>query len=365
MLLLQFLNLLLLFILPFVVFPLANQYFEPPKVLISELLIELILLCSFFNLNKKLLLKQLDLKSFLLIGILLVLAIFSSIKDHASINFFGNSYRLQGPFLLIHLYLFSLITAAVSKLKLPKISHSVLLWLLVGMGLLTQWVGITKNDRMVGTLGEPNTFAALVVVFLLFALFDSKRYLHLLDIALALTGVWLSGSRSGVIALVMVILAYLLDLKKVSLSVITIILTVIFGLSLLLPQVEKSEGIDNRLEIWRVSLAAPTENIFLGMGFGRIEQSIKLSSEKLDSVIKYQRVDSAHNIFLDYWIQGGLLGAVAFTALIISVLINLLKNKLVVETVCLFVTMTMLSFNPLGVSTLIFFWWTIGRGMRQ
>jgi O-antigen ligase len=155
-----------------------------------------------------------------------------------------------------------------------------------------------------------------------------------------------------------------------------IICSVLLILSLGLPIFERSYFLktntdpmnfrfEDRAQIWQVSLAAGSRSPFFGTGIESVQNRIAAMSKKLNANIQYQTVDSAHNIFLDFWIWGGGTGLVLLICLVILTLWNLTRKKMVIETAVMIGLLAVLSFNPTTVSVLAAFWWIIGRSFAR
>lgn len=123
---------------------------------------------------------------------------------------------------------------------------------------------------------------------------------------------------------------------------------------------------ENRNQIWQTAFAAGKINPLFGSGFGNIEKPLKIASEKLgeNNLVRYQPIDSAHNIILDFWIQGGAVGVALLLLLIISALVAFSQKQNIFFLTILFGLLTVLMFNPGSIVTLIAFWWVIGQGQN-
>ena len=316
----------LLFFLPFIFIPITSLNFEIPKVILAEILIEFLFV--FLILKSKFLVKKIQKKLLIPIVIIFLLSL------NLSGSFFGNEFRMQGIFLLWHLMLFALISS-VYKLKILDFKY--LKYLLIAELILGFMIGFTVDGRIVGTIGEPNALASFAVFLLPF----SGNFI------LSIIVIFLTGSRAGLIAFVIGIIALFLVKRKFKLNKIVLICVTLILFSLLVPFVTNPESIyENRSEIWKTAIQTGLKSPILGNGFGNIELG--------------PRIDSSHNIILDWWVQGGTVGLTAFLSLVYFTIKNFLyKNKTLylISFLGLFTTML---FNPASVVNLIAFWWLIG-----
>ena len=368
-----YITIFLLFLLPLIVIPLGYSYFEVPKVLIAEVLI---IITSIYILVKKGdLIKQLD-RTFLWV----ILAIFGlSLIDlllfRTNITLLGNIYRLQGVFLLWNLLALSLIIAKVVDLTIVvKNLFIIPLWAL----LVTVFIfGLDERGKYVGSLGDANSLAATAVFIWPFAWFASEyKILKISSLAVAFMIVALSQSRAGIIALMIQLIVFAgLKFLKLSLTKATLIGIVFLLLSLFIPFFDQPNVYENRAEIWKTAVTSPYDQfhdgnlnfvaLFLGRGFGNTEKTLPLLSVGLDNNVRFQYVDSAHNIFLDWWIQGGLIGVAILFWLVYSTIRAYVGSANIALLMASLGILTSLLFNPLSVVNLMQFWWLVGTSFKS
>ncbi len=356
----------LLFFLPFIFLPFIPLGFETPKVFVFELLIE-ILFVSNLLFNKLSLPKS---RIFLvsLIGIFLV-SLYGMVFHYSATIFFQNPIRLQGTFLFWHVLIWTYLSALFPfKPDSFRIAFSSLIVLLVGAVFFHEPV----TSRSVSFLGEPNALASVTVFFLPFCLFAQKLPLRkktaaqLSAIGIAAVIIALSGSRSGLIAFGIELFLWLLFTKKIFSSQLIICIGVmIYIFSLFLPFFNAQETWENRSVIWQTSLVASQQHPFLGVGFGNMTSAIHIAASKSGSNLQYVNVDSSHNIFLDWLLQGGVIGLFILLLLIVVTLKNYLTSHNYFGVVILFALVTVLSFNPASIVTLVAFWWIIGSSFQK
>jgi O-antigen ligase len=364
----------LLFILPLIVFPFFSFAFEPPKVLIAEIGIEVLILQSLF-LGKGIDLKKINPKLGVLCLLLFLLSLIHLIVYPEQSNLFGNIFRLQGVMLFWHLILFAIIS---SQNSLSKISKQIYLISFLGIFLSSFILGDNRAGRAVGTLGEPNALAATVVLIFPFVLFSFKNiWLRVLAVVLAFIVVVLSRSTSGLLALVLeTIFIQLSQISKLQIYKTYLLILVVISLTLTLPFSNLKKQFDvspayspfefeSRREIWSTAFTAGFNSPLIGSGFGSVQSKLKKTSEKLDNIIQYQTVDSSHNFILDYWIQGGLIGLLSILILIAFSIRGFLKRLAKLELTVFLGVITAMLFNPVSVVTLLFFWWLVGQGFIE
>lgn len=359
-----FLFLLLVFLTPFVVNPFFGYFFEPPKVIFVEILIEILLLLLLLKNGFSGFFRSLNKNQLILSAILIILTIIHLKLSLSSHIFFGNEFRLQGIFLLWHLLVLSFLSSRLNIAEFPRILFPIsLLFLLLGSIL----IGPDMNGRAVGTLGEANALAASAIFFFPFAFGIKGRksilVLRILVLLATISIILLSGSRSALVAFFIQIV-FLIFNKWIGIKKAAFIAILAIFLSLMLPMIPKGGWYENRAEIWRTAFFAGWQNIF-GNGFGNIEQSLNQASVKINNNIKYQAVDSSHNFLLDYWVQGGAIGLGVIISLIFLSLKKLIRNNKTYEIAMLLGLICVMLFNPVSVATLVAFWFVLGQGFKD
>lgn len=344
---------LLILVLPFLVLPFGSSFFETPKVIVGEVLIELLLILSLTKIKLKTNLK------IIILGLAL-LSLISFVVFKFPENFFwGNSYRLQGMFLFWHL-LVILVISNIVYFKIPKILYTLILSLLA---LETVLMGQNLSGRFIGPLGEPNSLAATALFFLSFTLVKDKVIFKIIPLAAAIFIIYLSGSKSGLLGLGLILLnIFLVGSLHFSIFKSAIISLVVLILSLSLPFVEGGGWFENRSEIWQTAFFAGSYSPIFGNGFGNIQNSLHQTSIILNNNVQYQIIDSSHNILLDFWIQGGLIGLGLFVFLLWLFFKNIKSVALLGAFLAVF---TVAIFNPVSVVNLIELWWILGQSFHH
>lgn len=346
----------LLFFLPLVVLPFGISPYEIPKVILAEVGIEALLFYRLFQKGKL----ELPFSGFRLFSVfaLVALTFTQLIFLRTETSFFGNNFRLQGIFLLWHMIIFSVLSSSV------KLNLNPWIFYLSGIGLTLSVLILGDNGtgRLIGTLGEPNALAAAVVFLWPFIFFVSKLPVKILTLFIAIFIVLLSGSRSGLVAFFIQGL-FLLVSQKINLGKAVMGGLIILALSFSLPFIEGGGWYENRAEVWQAALAAGWENPIFGGGFGNIEKLLPEGSKIVGNNARYQYVDSAHNIFLDFWVQGGLIGLFILGFLLKQAFGSFISQSKKIELTILLGLLAALSFNPVSVAALVQFWWLLGQGL--
>lgn len=351
----------LLFILPFVVIPFGISPFETYKVITAEILIEILLFIKLVH-PKSFKFGKFSKQQVFLVFLLVSLIIIDFIIFQSSGNFFGNPFRLQGILLLLHLLVFSLLSSLVN-LKIPSF---IFIFSLVFLFVTTIFLGPNNNSRFFGPLGEPNALAATAVFIFPFIYFYKKLPLKITGLLLTLVIIFLSGSRSGLIAILIQISFILLSRKtKISIGKIFLMCLGLLGLSLLLPFFENVGLYENRSMVWQTAFFAGLQSPFIGWGFGNIDSGIHNASLLLDNAVRVQFVDSSHNFVLDFFIQGGIIGLLIFGRMLFLSVRNLILRSKKMELAIFLGLITAMSFNPVSIATLIGFWFIVGQGFSQ
>ncbi len=357
----------LLFLLPFIVLPFGSSYYETPKIISAEIAIFFLGLISLQS-SSKIDLSRLKQMPYAIICVIIALSLLHLLLFRSDINFFGNVFRLQGTFQLWLLLIFALASSAITLSKkmiwLPSVSLLVLV--------LTTWLGsLNSAGRYVGPLGDPNPLALIAVFLWPFSLFNNylpKEGRRLLVIFSALGTyliIFLAQSRSGLAALFIQLIFILSHTGfKRDFKFSFFVSCLFFLASLLLPYLDYRFLFENRIDVWKTAFEAGWQNPFFGHGFGNIETALKQTSQNLQNNLQYVYVDSSHNIFLDFWVQGGIVGLSLFLALIYQTIKTFFGQKNYLGLILLLGLITGLSFNPASITNLIAFWWAIGQGLK-
>jgi O-antigen ligase len=346
----------LLFILPLIVFPFGISYFETPKILLAEVAIEILLISGILASNSIL---RINKYVFIPLGAIIGLSILHLIIFSSSLTLLGNMFRLQGVFLLWHFVIFSLISSQI-KISFNKFIPLASLCILT---VETFIFGPNINGRYISALGEPNAFAATLVFLLPLLLKGKGKWAQILFFIIVTVLIGLTGSRSGLIALgIESLFLFGVRIMNFPLKKAVFFAILVAFLSCLLPFVQYNDSYENRAQIWLTAVNSALQSPLIGHGFGNIETALKETSHKSETTIQYAYVDSTHNLFLDWSVEGGLIGVSALVILIGFALFNLIKHKKIIYLASFIGLVTCLLFNPGSIVTLVAFWWLMGQG---
>lgn len=351
-----FLTAFLLFFLPFVIFPIGSSQFEVPKVILAQILIELLVVVRLFQHDVPKLSRGISVAYLVLFALSLIGLVFF----RTELSFFGNSYRLQGIFLFWHLLLFSIFAAK----DVLKYASAVLLLLFLIVQLGGDFIfGTNDVGRSFGLLGEPNSLAA-AAVFAFPLLFMKKNTTRLVTLCLLLILVILviSGSRSGVMAF-LIQCFFFVGVKRFPKRYGLVTLSaVILGILTLATPFLASNAHESRVEIWYAAMLSFLHNPLIGGGFGNVDMLLHKESLTFASYISARYVDSSHNFFLDILVQSGIVGVVALFYLLARSFLRFFSQRDTVALCLLLGFITILSFNPVSVWILLVFWYLLGQG---
>lgn len=359
---------ILLFLTPLIYIPSIPFPFELPKVLASEAIIFILFFAWILSTSVKSEIQR-NPKVLFVVLPLFLLSLAGFLMQPNLQSLFGNPYRLQGAFLLWSMLMLCIVTAYSIQIRLSSIAWAISFSLLFVSAFLFKH---PSTGRAVGTLGEANALSAAAIMLWPFAFLFEHHKLHqaktyLFIVVLIATGiiVFLSGSRAGAIALcVQVVYLLLKRFVKVPYIPLIISLALVIG-SLVLPFIDTQGVYENRAEIWRTSYAAGFKSPIIGQGFGNVQSGIRESALTIGNNIRFQVVDSSHNIFLDWWIQAGAAGVVILLGITLYSAFVLDKKKQWAYEAMFLGVVSVLLFNPASVVTIISFWWLIGVSLKK
>lgn len=364
-----FILLVLIFALPFVVHKVGISSFETPKVLIAEGLIGILAFSRLVTFKMPPLKSYLN-PNFLILIFLILLSVYHTFTNSQNI-FFGNIFRLQGVFLLWSLIILSVTAGNIS---LSKKFRWVYLIALSSLAYSAFYFNFNPANRAVGVLGEPNALASVAVIFYTFIFFSHRNLIRIPALILVFIVLYFTHSRSATIALGVMTIFYFLHQYWLSVNKSVIIALLVILSSLFTPFLGSLSTLgstitnpvanfEDRSDIWMSAVYAGLQNPLFGVGFGNIQDSLKMAATELNLNSQYSVVDSSHNFILDYWVAGGIVGVGLLLSLLYFTIKNLIISKKIFELTLLFGVITVMLFNPVTVVVLIVFWWLIGRGI--
>lgn len=357
---------ILLFFVPFLIVPFGNNQFEIPKVIVSELIIITLWFIFLFK-QKWLFFKTFHQTHLFLVEILVLLTIYQLFFLSTPLLFFGDQFRLQGIFLLWLLLVLSLLASQMRFKSLSVYWYGGLLFLLT---LLSVFLG-NQNGRAVASIGEPNALAAFVIFLWPFLYFSTKKnhkqqmIIRSFSILLSIIIIFLSGSRSGVLAFGIQIIFYVLwFVMKISRKKTIAITIGVIAMTYTFPFFETTRY-ENRADIWKSAIQAGLHHPIFGGGFGNMDITLNQTIQQLHNSLIGYSVDSTHNILLDWWVQGGIAGLLILLLFLVFAIYHFYKQDRGIALLLFFGMFTTMSFNPSSVITLVAFWWLIGTSFAK
>lgn len=357
----SYIELILLFALPFVVLPFGLSPYEVPKVFVAEALIISLAFFSVWDGSAVRIFRK-NALTYGLLGIA-ALALLQSIIFPGNLVWFGNAARFQGSFLYILLVFWALTSAHIHTRNTGVLS----IFTLVLLGATAFIFPSTIDGRAVSLIGEPNAFAAEILFLwpLTLLIEMPKHWKHAVRIAVFVLTVILiavSGSRSAWVGLFIQGFILLLS-EKIALKKGAIIGAVILGISFVLPFKESVSVLDSRSEIWQTAYHAGLAHPVIGGGIGSVQLQLAGSALTLQNGLRFNYVDSSHNIFLDWWVQGGIVGLGLLLFVLTGTIIQFVKRREILYLTMLFGLLASLSFNPASIVSLVALWWLIGKAV--
>lgn len=367
----QILSYFLLFGLTFFVLPVGRSPFEVPKVFAAVAFITAASLLVFIKHHLYFLQGNILHKPKLIFSVLLAsLAVYHLFSSAFSeLLLWGNAWRSHGTILYLSLFLLFLVAG-----KLPfniSIFNKLSFYSLILLALFTLIIGPRGSFRFIGPLGEPSSLGAAVLFLypLTTGLTDKKqKYISLM---LSLVLIFLTGSRIPIVGFLMEICLLNIQRYRKTFSVGILALTTLLIFSAFTPFLPKNLPdeyflrFEDRSQIWETSFIAAQQSPILGTGFGSAQDVIYKVAWDTSSFLRFQSVDHAHNIFLQWWIMAGPFGSLILLSLIILSIRNLYKSQSFVLLSILAGLLVVQLFNPVSVVTLVHFWWLLGIGFVQ
>lgn len=352
----------LILVVPFVFSNNFFQGFELPKVLLFYAVCDIIFLGFVFF--KKHRFFKLDNWDLMALSYLAIVTLSSIIAGNFPHSFLGGPYRYQGVLTQAHLAgLFMVTRRLLPRLDKIFIFTGIIHSIFIGFQFF--WINFLGYEitnyagRVVGTLGEPNYVAGILVVSLAFSLgyhllTHQSRYVFYSLIIFF--GILTTESMGGFLASIIIGFVYLYRLKRQKLFLILLILTlglaVYFGY-----QKEKItynkfgiQNIESRASIWPASF-----NLFLKrplIGYGSENLAYVFPSEFGGSSI-----DRAHNVILDHLLVGGIFLGFVYLMLVLGGFKESGKHKAALPaSLALLGIFIRDQVNVSGITNLYFFW---------
>ncbi len=236
-----------------------------------------------------------------------------------------------------------LLFTSLSLLKTKKDLHFILLALLTSGAMVAGW-GLVEYignfgrqaDGLLNSVYKPANYVAMLVVPIILlgwgVLKNSpnprQRLLVSLLISLQLLALWYTKSYGGFIGLVAgtIVLFFFITTKKTKqLAVIVGLFLFLIGGAVVANQpkfqniinLTERNSLTTRLQIWEISLEVLKQHPFGGIGLGNFYQPYRAQAFAMYTPPLEWEVVKAHNLFLNLWLEVGLLGLLAFIYLLV------------------------------------------------
>jgi len=285
-----------------------------------------------------------------LLGLLIVQVISSLTSNRPITSLLGITYRYQGLITQIAYLLFSF-TVTVTALKKPKIiEHGIQYGSLI-IAILTIIEAILLGSaRTVGFLGNPNFTGGFLAMSLPFL---GKVFLW----PLPLIAIFLTGSRSALIAAGIIMLLSVIFKTRNKVLPIAAVMILTLGCIVFLPQ-RPTSSFDTRQTIWSKGITAAFQKPVLGWGLENFELAFNSQIKPNEFHLLNIRVDKAHNEFLEVLVNSGFIGLSLYLYLIWLILKNLRSNQKVFLSFLGFLIISNL--NVVNLNEYLFFYLALG-----
>lgn len=373
---------------PFVFWPKAVIRFEIPRVWFILRFTEILGvsgLIGLFYLKKEVINARI-----ILLVVLFLLAVFiSSIIGVDPIkSFWGNYYRSEGFFTLVHLTGLFFFVALFFDAHLKKftpyvifLSSSILsLWSLTA-AIRLYLLGDKSIDNWEGafglSFGNPNFLGGYLLVCLPFTalIFEQSRskkakILYSSLLIIQIIAIFLTKSWGAILGIVLFILGWFLLKKKIKFKfAIPIILGfwVLLSIQFLNNLYTSKFTPESRERIFRKGITAFTKRPLLGWGWANFDYAY----ESVDWPLKFQHdvyVDKAHSSLFEVLVTTGIVGFIIYLTLILEVIKNLLRAK---KAISLFYLLSFLlvvfhsQTNVTSINEELIFWLIIGISAKN
>lgn len=202
------------------------------------------------------------------------------------------------------------------------------------------WGNAVEPKRSVAFFGHPNFYALFVTPILAFLvsdlrlkILDYKKYWpYVTAWGIGALGLFFSLSRAGWLGLLAAIALYIIiaadkQFRKIIftlaiLGLIIIAVTPNFRYRLLLPFYGEKSAV-SRLSLWTTGNKAIKESPIFGLGLTGFSQNW----DRLNADPNLETHNFPHNIFLNFWVETGLIGLISLMGLIGLIIYRGIKNR--------------------------------------
>lgn len=256
---------------------------------------------------------------------------------------------------------------------------------------------ITIDDRVSGPFDSANYFAIYLAPALIFSsvrfiqtflvsnfnpagrrwnIFERRIYVGIV-VAIIFMALVLSQSYGGLLGVFIVLLTYILFerfrakaklIKKFFNKIlIAILLVIIIGGGMAasiniekfqnLTRFDEHTSVATRLEIWQVGAQLIIENPIFGIGLGQYQENYNERAEEILGKDPFEETRlHSHNVFMETWLNAGILGLVSFVWIIVLAYLQLLKVRNKEDRLLLFAGIAMLTYMVIHGLIDVTFW---------
>ncbi len=208
-----------------------------------------------------------------------------------------------------------------------------------------------RSDGLLNSVYEPANYVAMFTIPIIFlgitlALLtqDKKiKYLYWLLLLVNILALYYTKSYGGYLALVVGLLFYLIMYSRQSIKarkyllvsgmILIFLVSAVVSSQAKFQNYFKSSGrtsISTRQQIWWTSILLIKEKTLWGWGLGNFQESYRSRVKQIYPKPLEWNVVKAHNLYLNLWIEMGILGLLAFLYLIIKIF-SILRSELETE----------------------------------
>lgn len=236
---------------------------------------------------------------------------------------------------------------------------NVILALLIGSSLISLY-GLfeyifnfgMQADGLLNAMYKPANYVAMflvpTIILSLGLLFYYKnnhqyKYLTIILIAISLVALFYTKSYGGFLGLssgIFTLLCWQKNKRKKIISIMLFIILMISSLGFLTTQTKfkniihftERNSLTTRLQIWKISSEVLKNNFIFGVGLGNFQKPYREMAFNMYQPPLEWQVVKAHNLFLNTWLEMGIIGFVVFLYLLIlffwqtKKIINLIKT---------------------------------------
>lgn len=348
--------LILFGLLPWVAWNQWFDRFELPKVIVFICVSNAYVASSWMIISKTYKFVNMTVIEWLGTALLVLMAISTVINCDFKTGIMGQYYRYQGWITLLAYWEIVWVISGFLKERILGALSKYIGWsgIMVSAGLVIE--KLWQEGRVALTLGNPNFAGGFVALAL--------AYLNNLWLSpIFLAGIWVSGSRSAMLAAGLIIWLKLMKRIESKQGKLLITLLVILNCAFLYPK-RGISSYDKREIIWQRGLMAVGQKPILGWGLEGFERAFVSVLKDDDFDLKNIRVDKAHNEIIETAVNGGLVAVMVYLS-VLGITINTLWRKRGSEwawdnLLGLFGFVIISNLNVVNVNSYLFFYLAVG-----